>query len=312
MNKKVGIVIVTYNRLALLKEVLDSLRNQTYPNRQIIVVNNGSSDGTLEWLNKQKDVITLTQPNSGGAGGFFTGMRYVAEHGFDYCWVMDDDVVCEPDALQELIHAYAQKVNMGFVCSKVIGIDGHPMNTPVVDDRATLNGCADYTDLISEFMIKVKEATFVSVLCGVDVIRKVGLPYKEFFIWGDDTEYTMRISQQYECYMACKSVVVHKRTIQRELNFETETDPFRRKMYFYLKRNAAFIDFKYNKLYKSRVFRLRFYLRQYKYYLSLLLHGHYSLAEIVLKSTCALWFFNPIVQYPNTEGKSHLNNELNY
>ena len=297
--KKVGIVVVTYNRLALLKEAIDSLRNQTYLNRDIVVVNNGSTDGTLEWLNSQKDLIIITQQNLGGAGGFFTGMKYVAEHNYDYCWIMDDDVVCHSDALQELVNAYDKKPNIGFVCSKVIGINGCPMNTPTVDDRPSSNGDADFTDLITESMIKVKTATFVSVLCSVKTIKEVGLPYKEFFIWGDDTEYTNRISLHHECYMVCKSVVVHKRAIQGPLFFETETNPLRQKMYFYMMRNDAFIEFKYNKLYLNRRMRFRYYVRQYKYALSLLLHGRRLQAMIVVRSVLALLSFNPTIQYPS-------------
>ena len=297
--KKVGIVVVTYNRLALLKEAIDSLRNQIYTNREIVVVNNGSTDGTQEWLNAQKDIIVITQQNLGGAGGFFTGMKYVAEHEYDYCWVMDDDVVCHSDALQELVNAYTKKTDIGFVCSKVVGINGCPMNTPTVDDRPSSNGEADYSDLIAESMIKVKTATFVSVLCSVKTIKEVGLPYKEFFIWGDDTEYTNRISLHHECYMVCKSVVVHKRAIQGSLSFETETDPSRRKMYFYEMRNEAFIEFKYNKLYLNRRMRFRYYVRQYKYALSLLLHGRRLQAMIVVRSVLAMLTFNPTIQYPS-------------
>ena len=297
--KRVGIVVVTYNRLALLKEAIDSLRNQTYSNREIVVVNNGSTDDTQEWLNSQKDLITITQENLGGAGGFFTGMKYVAEHDYDYCWVMDDDVVCQTDALQELINAYNRKPNIGFVCSKVIGINGCPMNTPTVDDRHSSNGDADFTDLIAESMIKVKTATFVSVLCSVRTIKEVGLPYKEFFIWADDTEYTNRISLHHECYMVCKSVVVHKRAIQGPLFFETETNPLRQKMYFYMMRNDAFIEFKYNKLYLNRRMRFRYYVRQYKYALSLLLHGRRLQAMIVVRSVLAMLSFNPTIQYPS-------------
>ena len=297
--KKVGIVVVTYNRLALLKEAIDSLRNQIYTNREIVVVNNGSTDGTQEWLNAQKDIIVITQQNLGGAGGFFTGMKYVAEHDYDYCWVMDDDVVCHSDALQELVNAYTKKTDIGFVCSKVVGINGCPMNTPTVDDRPSSNGEADYSDLIAESMIKVKEATFVSFLCSVKTIKEVGLPYKEFFIWGDDTEYTNRISLNHECYMACRSVVVHKRAIQGPLFFETETNPLRQKMYFYMMRNDAFIEFKYNKLYLNRRMRFRYYVRQYKYALSLLLHGRRLQAMIVVRSVLALLSFNPTIQYPS-------------
>ena len=84
MSNEVGIVVVTYNRLELLKEVVESLRQQTFRDFQIVVVNNGSTDNTSEWLTNQKDIYTINQENLGGAGGFFTGMKYVAENGFKY------------------------------------------------------------------------------------------------------------------------------------------------------------------------------------------------------------------------------------
>ena len=75
MGRNVGIVVVTYNRLQLLTEVIDALRKQTYNDYQIVVVNNGATDGTEKWLSQQRDIITITQENLGGAGGFFTGMK---------------------------------------------------------------------------------------------------------------------------------------------------------------------------------------------------------------------------------------------
>ena len=64
---KIIAVVVTYNRLSLLKRNLDCLR-QNKPLSSIIVVNNGSTDGTAEWLAEQQDVMVLTQANVGGAG----------------------------------------------------------------------------------------------------------------------------------------------------------------------------------------------------------------------------------------------------
>lgn len=242
MNKKVGIVVVTYNRLTLLKEVIDALRKQTYQDYQIIVINNGSTDATPEWLSEQGDIYTITQDNLGGAGGFFTGMKYVAENDFKYCWIMDDDVICDKDALKELIIAINAKENIGFVCSKVLGTDGSPMNTPIVDvdSRSPITGYEDYFDLSDYNMVKVKRATFVSVLFTSEMIRKNGLPYKEYFIWGDDSEYTIRLSRKYPCYVVLKSKVVHKRNIQKVILFENEKDKKRLAFYVYKYRNEAF------------------------------------------------------------------------
>lgn len=298
-NEKVGIVVVTYNRLKLLQEEIQALRKQTYRDFQIIVVNNGSTDNTADWLKLQGDLIVITQENLGGAGGFFTGMKYVAEDAsFTFCWIMDDDVICSANALEELVDAYNKKTDLGFVCSKVIGIDGCPMNTPIIDDRETSNGYADYSDLIAYNMIKVKEATFVSVLFHTKIIHEIGLPYKEFFIWGDDTEYTKRVSLSHDCYMACNSVVIHKRVIQKSLSFVFEKNPDRLKFYKYKIRNDGFVLFKYDSLYQKRRHRVKYYLNSIKYSMMLLIKGELLHAKINLGATLDLIRFKPVVIYP--------------
>lgn len=298
MSKKTGIVVVTYNRLKILKEVIDSLRNQTYRAFKIVVVNNGSNDGTKEWLDSQEDIISIHQGNTGGAGGFFSGLKYVTENNFQYCWLMDDDVICDKDALQELITAYEAKPSIGFVCSAVRGLDGCPMNTPVVDQRPSKNGYALFYDLIDRQMIKVKIATFVSVLLSTKTIREVGLPYKDYFIWGDDFEYTQRISLKQDCYMACKSKVLHKRSIQGALDFETETNPVRLKNYFYMFRNTAFNKKKYDgkKVYYRYLIRLS--INMIAYFLKLNLKK----SKIIFKVLSSVIRYNPIVEFPNSEG----------
>lgn len=290
---KVGIVVVTYNRLTLLKDVITSLRNQDYAARDIIVVNNGSTDDTLHWLSTQEDLIIINQNNCGGAGGFYTGMKYVAENDYDYCWIMDDDVVCEKIALSELLVGIRMKSGIGFVCSKVLGLDNCPMNTPVVDNTPSSNGYCDFTDLIYNQMVKVKEATFVSVLFPVSIIVSVGLPYKEYFIWGDDTEYTMRISKHYNCYMACKSVVTHCRSIQTNLSFESEQDKKRIKNYYYMYRNQAYNNIKYNSSSrcKQSLSLLRRSLRYFRPSGLLKFKILFMAAKDILN-------FNPIIGYP--------------
>ena len=75
-------VVVTFNRLNDLKVCIDALRNQTYKQLDILVVNNGSTDGTKEWLAQQNDVNVINQGNLGGAGGFYAGMEYMMSHDY--------------------------------------------------------------------------------------------------------------------------------------------------------------------------------------------------------------------------------------
>lgn len=292
-NKQVAIIVVTYNRITLLKEVICALRRQTYTNNKIIVVNNGSTDETLSWLEEQNDIYTITQSNLGGAGGFHTGMKYAAENGFDYCWIMDDDVICHPDALEQLCSSYSKKRNIGFVCSKVLGISGEPMNTPRVDQRIGENGYFDYSDLIDYKMIKVESATFVSVFLSTNIIFEVGLPYKDFFIWGDDTEYTKRISSKYDSYLSCNSIVVHKRAQQTSLKFINELDENRLNNYFYYFRNNGYVKCLYENVNKKK-----YAIKKMKNALKMMLKGDLRHGKIMFKAYLALYHFAPQIVFP--------------
>ena len=70
-EKKILAVIVTYNRVNDLKNCVNSLRRQTYKYFDILVVNNGSTDGTKEFVDSLEDIIVIHQDNLGGAGGFY-------------------------------------------------------------------------------------------------------------------------------------------------------------------------------------------------------------------------------------------------
>ena len=95
-------VTVTFNRKELLKRTIDCLRKNK-PISKIVVVNNGSTDGTGEWLAKQDDLIVITQENVGGSGGFYTGIEYAYKAGADWIWCMDDDVFPRENCLEKLL-----------------------------------------------------------------------------------------------------------------------------------------------------------------------------------------------------------------
>ena len=101
--EKVIAVVVTYNRLALLSECITALRNQSRPLGGILVINNGSTDGTENWLKTQKDITYFTQNNIGGAGGFSTAIQMGYQQGYEWIWCMDDDGMPKEDALENLL-----------------------------------------------------------------------------------------------------------------------------------------------------------------------------------------------------------------
>lgn len=183
-NISVAAVVVTYNRLDYLKDCIAALRQQTYPNVDIVVVNNGSTDGTSEWLSGERGLIVINQDNCGGAGGFFSGMKYMFEHGYDALWMMDDDGLPDAHQLEQLV-LKAGKHNVDYANALVLNRDNHrQMCIGREYNPEDYNGVEFIPDIVLSF-----NGTFVKR----HVIEKIGMVKKEMFIWGDEREYTTRV-----------------------------------------------------------------------------------------------------------------------
>ncbi|MBC7915421.1 MAG: glycosyltransferase family 2 protein [Pyrinomonadaceae bacterium] len=225
---KIIAVIVTYNRLELLKKCVKAVNMQTLRPDMIIVINNGSTDETKEWLSRQ-DVTTYTQENIGGAGGFSTGVKMAYAHGTDWIWLMDDDTISESNALQQLqmalIGMNPQQDKVGFLSSSVLWTDGntHEMNrTYLLNDKKKLANLSLTSNGNLPF---IQFGTFVSMLLSSKAVEKVGLPIKEFFIWSDDVEYSKRIIGSGLAGIAVNtSVAIHETPTNHLSNVFKDTD----------------------------------------------------------------------------------------
>ena len=266
---KINCVVVTYNRLELLKECLQAIEKQTYEIHKIVIINNSSTDGTFEFLNSlsgsDKYLIVHTEENVGGAGGFNLGLKHSVLAGCDYTWLMDDDTIPEPTALQELVNSasISNVGTIGFVCSQVNWIDGtqHVMNrVSVCQDK---NGNPIRVEENGNSACKCKLCSFVSVMVNTEAVMELGLPIKEFFIWCDDLEYTIRIYKAgYTCLFADKSIVLHK----TKTNYAPSIDKAPAEMagrFYYQARNVCYIKRNYS---KKNFFFYLWLLNKYRVY----------------------------------------------
>ena len=190
------VVIVTYNRLPLLKECLKQIDAQSLKFNEMVVVNNCSTDGTAEFLHeyaKHRNDITIitTKQNLGGSGGFELGIRSVPDKA-DYVLLIDDDAILHKNFLEE-IDSHRED-----------GIYGYS-GTVLTDGSIDTSHRRRLADPI--FMLKTdvpareyNKETFLydlSSFCGLGVSRKlidqIGFPRGDYFIWYDDTEYSLRI-----------------------------------------------------------------------------------------------------------------------
>uniref|UniRef100_UPI0040289A9D glycosyltransferase n=1 Tax=Lachnospira sp. TaxID=2049031 RepID=UPI0040289A9D len=107
---KYSVIIVTYNRCELLKEAVECALNQSVKPSHIVIINNASDDGTYEYLKKlNKDykggtslVIKTLKKNTGGAGGFYYGLKAAHQLGDDWHVIIDDDAMLELDFMYRI------------------------------------------------------------------------------------------------------------------------------------------------------------------------------------------------------------------
>lgn len=295
-NGNVVAVVVTYNRKQLLKECVQALIDQSSKPLKVLIIDNASTDGTYEQISDLIDgdnvLYKNTGENIGGAGGFNFGIKEAVKLGCDYVWLMDDDCIVRSDALSELI-AYAEHINgdFGFLSSAVLWSDGSICNMTV--QRKSI--MRSVTDFSSEGQ-KVMLASFVSLFLNVKAIEKCGLPIKEFFIWGDDWEYTSRISKEYANYFVPKSVAVHKSSSNIGVNIVDDGGD-RLDRYFFAYRNEKYL---FDKL--GIKGRLYFFLKICYHCLRILLsntqHKKDKL-QIIKKGLKAAKSFKPQIEYLN-------------
>ena len=239
MNNSVAAIVVTYNRKALLGECVKSLLRQIPAVPDILVIDNASTDGTGEALAPLVDSGAVryanTGRNLGGAGGFQYGMRLAVRLGYEYLWIMDDDSMPEPTALKALMDAARESGDFGFLSGRALWTDGSPCLMNRQRDLR-MNNIADYAPR----RVPCGAATFVSLLVPARVVRQVGLPIGEFFIWADDLEYTRRISRRFPCYVVTDSVTVHKCATNNGGNISTD-EASRIERYRYAYRNEVYV-----------------------------------------------------------------------
>ena len=240
MSNRVAAVVVTYNRKVLLKENIEALLSQKPEIPAIVVIDNHSTDGTKEYIQSYISSGEVeycdTGANLGGAGGFSYGIKYAVEAGYDYVWVMDDDCMPTQSALSVFLKTDKElDGNYGFLSSKVLWKDGSPCVMNLQRDRLTHT----IKDVDGDIK-RVVMASFVSLFIPSQIIKEMGLPIKEFFIWTDDWEFTRRISRKYPCYFIPNSVVIHKSQSNIGANIVTETVE-RLDRFDYLYRNDVYL-----------------------------------------------------------------------
>ncbi|GAB3756410.1 glycosyltransferase family 2 protein [Spirosoma pomorum] len=211
--KTVAAVVVTYNRFADLQKCLTSLHQQTRPLDAIIVINNGSTDGTAEWLDEQPGLQVVNQPNLGGAGGFATGIDTAYKAGYDWLWCMDDDCLAAPDALETLLAS----PNIGPCIKNSVSVSNKDHSELAFFVDRPNRSYRKVADMAPYDLVYGVAFFFNGTLISSDVVKNVGLPDKKLFIWGDEVEYMTRVQKMgYPVVTVPRSIFYHPPSFDRD------------------------------------------------------------------------------------------------
>lgn len=226
---KVAIVIVTYNNAGMLPPLLRSLETQSRRPDCCILVDNGSADATASLAAQFPGVTYLRLPrNTGSAGGYAEGLRTALELGADLVWTLDDDVRIEPDSLEGAIKTLESFPRQARVCAvRSVGA-GHPDSSPTLLPIAPWRG----------------------TLFAAEAIRRAGPPEKEFFLYGEDLEYSLRLARLgYKFYWAPAS-----RCMENRIDGKTELRLWGRKAKVYFEPLRLYYAFR-NEIYIYLAYR---------------------------------------------------------
>lgn len=211
---KVSIIIVNTNELHHLRECLPSLFEQTYPNFNVYIVDNCSSDGSHLFVQQQFPNINWVQnaKNLGYAGGNNLGMQ-IADG--DYYAILNPDTRVQNDWLWHLVNALENDTEAGFATPKIL----------LWDDNDKINTCGNdvtFTGItfcrgLDKPKDDITERLYVSAVSGAaflvrrSLIEEIGGFDDDYFLYFEDTDLCLRAALAgYKAIFVPDSIIYHK------------------------------------------------------------------------------------------------------
>ncbi len=215
MSAKVSILIVNWNGKHHLEKCLPSLMQIDYTNAEIILVDNGSTDGSLEYISQNFPSVKIIkeETNTGFVGGNNDGINYATG---DYVLFLNNDTRVEPDFLSKLVRALDEDQLIAGVQSKVVSIDD-PNRYDSVGAFLTNTGFLYHYGYLQrvnpkfEQRIKLYTAKGACMLFRKSIINEVGLFDPDFFAYFEETDFCHRVLLKgFRIEYIPESVIHHK------------------------------------------------------------------------------------------------------
>lgn len=223
MSKPLAIVIVNWNQYKLTQQTIQSLRQCSYQNFDCIIVENGSSDDSLQVLQQEAsentNIVLLTSPtNKGFSGGNNIGLTYVLQQGYEYVLLLNNDVEVEKEFLEPLLFKVQSASNMGavqpliyFHHNRELIWNAGSVYQPWWGNTKTIGyNTPDPLQKARSKPQKIDWITGCAFMMKTEVLKKVGLFSESFFAYYEDVDLSFKIKQAgYELVYEPQSVIYH-------------------------------------------------------------------------------------------------------
>lgn len=223
MNPKVSIIILNWNGKEDTIECLESLKKITYSNYEILLVDNGSTDDSVECFRKQYPEIEIIEnkKNLGFPEGNNVGIRKAINKGTDYVLLLNNDTTVDKNFLTELVNVAESAEEIGVVGPKIyyyrepqiiqttgVSIDYYTGRTIQINNLKRDEEIDIFND---NSLLDVDYVYGACFLIKRKVIEEVGLLDPIYFLYGEETDWCIRIRKSgYSILCVLKSKIWHK------------------------------------------------------------------------------------------------------
>lgn len=183
-NPLISVIIPTFNRLELLRETVESVRNQTFRDFEVIVVNDGSSDGTAQWLDEQADIRHIDQENSGIAASRNNGAAMAQGQWLAF---LDHDDIWAQDKLEIQGEFVENNPDVGLVAARHVRLG------------RSHSSARHHRWIKGDLFVKAYSESFIhtsSVMIRRDVFHKIG-GFPTHYRFADEFDVWLKIAAQH-------------------------------------------------------------------------------------------------------------------
>jgi rhamnopyranosyl-N-acetylglucosaminyl-diphospho-decaprenol beta-1,3/1,4-galactofuranosyltransferase len=189
--------IHTFNDADVIEQALEGLQRQTRQPDAIVIVDNASTDATLDRTFPEQVAIVRNPMNLGTSGAIRAGFAHGLEHGFDWVWIFDADSVAEPDALENLLAFFARLPPSAQEQVCFLGCQATASGGEDKDQQMIFEGSGGKPVLpeVDAGYSRCDCAIWSGSLYRMSAVEKIGLPSADYVLDWAELEYGYRARQ---------------------------------------------------------------------------------------------------------------------